>query len=353
MARAARGPGALASREAEVAAARLTAARLAVRAEVQEAFAERYYLARSVDVVRANVELFRQLERVLLVRYGLGAANHPDLIRAQVELGKLEDRLQGLEDMDGAMRARLNAALGRAPDAPLAPPGDLPPEPRLALGGSLARTARGRQPRAGRARAPGRPRAGGGRGRAPARGRPDFALGLEWIDTGDSSVPGATRQRSGRLDRVARARAADWRARSTAAAEARGAPAARRGAGARESTRLDLVARAELASFRLRDAERQLALYGGALLDKARESAGRDAEAPSARGQGGLPRPGRRASACCSSFELTYERARTDHLVQRAQLERLLGQLAGPAADGPEPERTVQPRADGAPEDQR
>ena len=42
---------------------------------------------------------------------------HPDVIRLQVELGKLEDRLRQLRDLRAPNVARLNAALNRPSDA--------------------------------------------------------------------------------------------------------------------------------------------------------------------------------------------------------------------------------------------
>jgi outer membrane protein TolC len=81
--------------------------------EVTDAYYEFYYLGRAIDVVQENLDLIKYLESVARARYKTAAATHPDVIRAQVELGKLEDRLRALRDLEGPIVARLNAALNR------------------------------------------------------------------------------------------------------------------------------------------------------------------------------------------------------------------------------------------------
>jgi outer membrane protein TolC len=56
----------------------------------------------------------QQFERIARARYRVAAAGHPEIIRIQVELGTLEDRLRQLRDLRAPYMARLNAELGRA-----------------------------------------------------------------------------------------------------------------------------------------------------------------------------------------------------------------------------------------------
>src|SRR5690606_41078403 len=56
----------------------------------------------------------------------VGAGSHPELIRVQVELGQLEDRLTQLQSMRPSYVARLNTAMNRPHDAPVAPIAPLP-----------------------------------------------------------------------------------------------------------------------------------------------------------------------------------------------------------------------------------
>lgn len=102
-----------AARHANAAYERFEAARLALFLQVERAYNELFFLKRSIDITSDNIELLQQFERVARTRYRVAAAGHPDLIRIQVELGTLEDRLRQLRDLRRPYAARLNAALNR------------------------------------------------------------------------------------------------------------------------------------------------------------------------------------------------------------------------------------------------
>ncbi len=89
---------------------------------VKDAYYECYYVGRAIAITDGNLKLMKRLEGVARVRYKAAAAGHPDVIRAQVELGKLADRLRSLRDLRGPLVARLNEALNRPVDAELALP---------------------------------------------------------------------------------------------------------------------------------------------------------------------------------------------------------------------------------------
>lgn len=107
---------------------RYDAIRLALFFEVKDAYNEYYYLGRAIEVVQENLDLIEYLESVARSRYKTAAASHPDVIRAQVELGKLEDQLEALRDLRGPVVARLNAALNRHAEKELPFPTDVSEE---------------------------------------------------------------------------------------------------------------------------------------------------------------------------------------------------------------------------------
>jgi outer membrane protein, heavy metal efflux system len=103
---------------------------LTLARDVKEAFFTFHYLARSVEITRDNVSLVRHFEQVARGRYAAAAAAHPDVIRSQIEVAMLEDRLRGLEQLRPAVVAKLNAILNRPAESPL----DWPrPEPYAAV----------------------------------------------------------------------------------------------------------------------------------------------------------------------------------------------------------------------------
>ena len=114
--------GDAASEAAKAEYQRYEAAKLKLFYQVKQAYGEYYYLARAITVTEENIKLLRRVERVARTRYKVAAGSHPDVIRTQVELGKLDDRLQSLRKFRAPIIAALNTALNRRVDAPLAVP---------------------------------------------------------------------------------------------------------------------------------------------------------------------------------------------------------------------------------------
>jgi outer membrane protein TolC len=109
---------------AEAAHQKYQAARLALFKEVKDDFYGFAYLGKATDIARENLGLLRHFEEVartkhltaLLPRLASRDAEasqtgHPDVIRAQVEIAKMEDVLQGLEQLREPTVSRLRTAL--------------------------------------------------------------------------------------------------------------------------------------------------------------------------------------------------------------------------------------------------
>jgi cobalt-zinc-cadmium efflux system outer membrane protein len=79
-----------------------------------------------VAVTEQNVELLSDLETVAREEYAAGTASHAAVVRAQVELARLRDRLETLKERRRPVVARLNAALSRPVEAPLPWPSSVP-----------------------------------------------------------------------------------------------------------------------------------------------------------------------------------------------------------------------------------
>ncbi len=103
-----------ASRAAATAWRRFEAARLSVTERVVATIHDLAYLDGTISITAGNLELLRSFEEVVRARYRVGAGSHPELIRVQVELGQLEDRLAQLRAMRPAYVAELNAAMNRS-----------------------------------------------------------------------------------------------------------------------------------------------------------------------------------------------------------------------------------------------
>ncbi len=91
---------------------RFESARLKLFYEVKSAFYDYYYLGRDIQITNDNLELLKFWESVARSKYKVGLKQYPDVIKAQVELGKLEDHLHTLQDKQVPASARLRALLG-------------------------------------------------------------------------------------------------------------------------------------------------------------------------------------------------------------------------------------------------
>lgn len=98
---------------------RYEAAKLKLFYQVKEAYYEYYYLAEAIVVTEENLGLMQQLESVARTQYATGFTPYSNVVRAQVELGKIEDRINTLKDLREPIVARLNAALNRPAGATL------------------------------------------------------------------------------------------------------------------------------------------------------------------------------------------------------------------------------------------
>jgi cobalt-zinc-cadmium efflux system outer membrane protein len=260
-----------AASEARAAEAHMLAVRLTLQERVARAWYDYAYLARAEAITRENLELLRYEEGVARARYRTDNAGYPAVIRAQVEMGQLDDRLRALRDRRGPTAAALNEALGRALDAPLPWPASLEgPEIEVPDSTAVLAAVRSANPdlialdhevEAARHRVDA----------AGKQGGPDFGLGVATILTGDSDLTNFPGQGKDPWMLTVSMSLPLWRGKYSGAVDA--AEATGR---ALEHQREDQARRLEVAArealFRLSDAERRIALYKEGLLPKADQS---------------------------------------------------------------------------------
>ena len=110
--------GEIADSEAQALYEAAEAAKLKLFHRVRHTWHELAYLRRAIEITENNIRLLKDLEGVAQTKVQ-GGAGLAGVASAQVELGKLEDRRLTLLDLRKPLAARLNAALGRATDAPV------------------------------------------------------------------------------------------------------------------------------------------------------------------------------------------------------------------------------------------
>ncbi len=114
--------GQMADREARAAWWEYEAARRAVVAEVKSAYYDYFAAHKAAAITRKNQDLLEKLIQIAETRYRVGKGIQQDVLKAQVELSKLRQRLTVLEQQQRTAQVRINTLLNRNAESPLAPP---------------------------------------------------------------------------------------------------------------------------------------------------------------------------------------------------------------------------------------
>ncbi|MCK4850356.1 MAG: TolC family protein [Phycisphaerae bacterium] len=307
--------------------------------QVKHAYYEYYYLARAISVTKENVELMRYIEQVVRTKYKVAAAGHQDVIRAQVELGKLEDQLRSLQDLRGPIMAKLNAALNRPAGAGLPWPTEAPREEKIdASDEQILTWLREANPKlkaldyqiAAKKKA------------VELTGKdyfPDITLGVDYIDTAEALMSGTPDSGKDPVVVMASINLPIWHDKYRAnqrQARARYLAALKE----RLGTENALASEVHLALYEFRDAQRKINLYRDSLIPKAQQSLKVSQAAFMVDKASFLDLID--AERILLEFQLLYERALANGAQRLAQLEMLIGRGLG-RESGQAQELTAEP----------
>jgi outer membrane protein TolC len=123
--------GKVAEAVVRVALANLRTERLGVVAEVKKAYYDLYATSASLSIARESESLLRRLRDVAEAMYRAGTGSSPDVLRAEVELYQLGNKILTLDQRRRTAIARLNALMDRdiradVPAPPLFDPEEVP-----------------------------------------------------------------------------------------------------------------------------------------------------------------------------------------------------------------------------------
>jgi cobalt-zinc-cadmium efflux system outer membrane protein len=311
----------VAAQEANAAKAQYDALKLKIFYDVKNAFYEYAYLAQSVQITKEDIELLRYFESVTRARYSAGATPFADVVRTEVQLGRLEDRLNTLQDLRRPLMAKLAASMNLPPSTEFPWPPEVPVMLLSVTDEELFKELPQHSPQIKRFEyLEARERAG--IELAKKDFYPDVTFGIEDIITGPALIP--TTPDSG-MDAVIASVTVTipfwWEKRRAAVREGQAKLAsATKGA---EALKLSLLSDMELALYKYRDAQRKIDLYHNTLIPKAEESLGVTLEAFQAGTRSSLDLID--AEKTLLEFELSYIRALADQAQRLAELEWLLG----------------------------
>ena len=311
---------------------RYEAEKLKLFFEVKDAYYEYYYLSRAISTTEEHKRLIIYLENVARTNYSTGITSYGDLIKAQVELGKLEDRLLTLLDLREPIVAKLNEALNRPFSYSLPYPKAMPEERSIGSTDQMVAWLRENNPELksidfsiAQEKA------------AISLARknyfPNLTLGVEYIETDDALTPPADPD-TGEVPRVKddgkdpviakfainlpiwhnkyRAGEKEARLRHVAALSER------------RDRENSLIADLKMELYNFRDAERKIDLYRDTLVPKAKQSFNVIQKAFTTGKTDFLNVVD--AERTLLEFQLSYERARANRAQRLAKLEELIGQ---------------------------
>jgi outer membrane protein TolC len=120
--------GEIASKEADAAQADYEAVRRRISSEVKAAYYDYFYFDRAIQTTNRNKDLLEKLSQIAEARYRVGKAMQQDVLRSQIEISLLLEKLTMFEQQRATAQARINAFLVRSPESPLPPAADVEPE---------------------------------------------------------------------------------------------------------------------------------------------------------------------------------------------------------------------------------
>ncbi len=311
-----------ASAKAKVAHRQYEAAKLELFHQVKDAFFEYAYLRTAIDIAERNLELIKHFEEVARSKYRASTASHPDIIRAQVELARLEDVLRSLQELRAPTVAKLNAVLNRPADAPLSWPQKAPPKQvvlerekiiELLVQSNPELAALDWQSEAASANL----------ALAEKRFYPNFGVGLDVIQTGDAAMPNVRDSGKDPVILMFSVNIPLWRD-SYKAGERQAQAELQKTRQQKVETENKLIAQTVLVLYDIEDAQRKIQLYGDVLVAKAQELIEASESAYKAGNIDFLSLIN--AQQMLLRYQLDYERSLTDREQKIAELEMLVGQ---------------------------
>lgn len=289
--------------------------------EVKRAYYNLYYLGREIELTRDNITLLTLWESVARTRYSSGLSKYQDVLKAQVELGLLGDKLQSLRSAALPLAAELRVALGVTEEVTIPFPETLPLrvdqfERSAAIQGALANNPdiEAFTKRIESAQAE--------RDLAGKSSYPNLTLGLDYIETGEALNPALAESGKDPLMLSLGVSLPVWFGKNSAKRAEAGAKL-RRAQYAKEDKEARIIAAVERALYAQDDAQRKLELYNDALIPSAEQALNATFAAYENGDADFLSLLD--SQRMLLDFQLKYDRAKTDLARALTDLETLTG----------------------------
>ncbi len=109
--------GKIARKGASVLEEQYMAVKLNIVLKVKKAFFSLFWLDRAIRIAQEEKEVLERLTKIAEKKYETGEANQQDVLKAQLEISKVQDKILILNQRRRAIAAELNALLNHRPDS--------------------------------------------------------------------------------------------------------------------------------------------------------------------------------------------------------------------------------------------
>ncbi len=311
----------IASTKAKAAHQNYEAMKLELFHNVKNSFYEYAYLGKAIEIAKQNVELMKYLEEVARTRYATSTGSHPDIIRAQIELAILEDKLKSLEKLQEPIVVGLNSILNRESNLPLPWPELEKTVPVTINKQELINTMISNNPKL-LAQDFDIVSAKAGIELAKKKFYPDLSFGLDWIQTDDAIMSGVKDSGKDPIIAMLTINLPIW-TESYKAAEIQARTQTRILSAKKEQSQNDMIAQFEKSQYEYEDSIRKMSLYEDTLIPRAQEMLEASETAYQAGTVDFLSLID--AQRTLLEFKLSYEREYTRNMQKMAALEMLTG----------------------------
>ncbi len=294
--------------------------------QVKKIYCEYWFLARTLSILKDNITLVTHFENVARARYRSGAGLQSAVIKTQVELGKLEDRLRSQKDLIRAVVAKFNSVLNRPPHLSLPMPTALPKKNQTASDEELRELLRKNNPNLKAIDFMTAKQELSAK-LAAKNYFPDLTLGLDYIETKGYSTMHPTDNGKDPVIAMATVNIPIWWQKYKSM-EDEALARQRSFQKQRVEKENELFADLEMALYELRDAGRKIDLYKNTLLPMAEQNVNIDQVAFTADKVGFLDLID--SQRILLQFQLENERALADQAIRMAEVEMLIGKKESP-----------------------
>ena len=111
--------GEIARRGSSISAEKFNAVRADITLKVKKAFYSLFWFDRAIKISQEEKDVLKRLARIAGTKYETGGASQQDILKAQLEISKISDKLLILNQGRRAVVAELNSRLNRPPDYPV------------------------------------------------------------------------------------------------------------------------------------------------------------------------------------------------------------------------------------------